>query len=179
MPKSPGSRRLHAFAAIALALPLAAAAQTATTNLGVSATVIKNCLVQATPVAFANYDPLITTGNIDATGTVRIRCTRGTTITSVALGNGTSTVVGTRSMAGPGTERLLYELFKPSAATAGAACNYTGASVWGDSGTGLFNPSGAAPTNLFRDYNVCGRLALNQDVPAGSYADTVTVTVNF
>jgi spore coat protein U-like protein len=50
--------------------------------------------------------------------------------------------------------------------------------VWGNSGAELLSPS-AAPSKATRDFTVYGRIPSNQDVPAGSYGDTVTATVNF
>ena len=50
--------------------------------------------------------------------------------------------------------------------------------MWGNSGAGLYSP-GAAPSKVARNFTVYGRVASNQDVPAGSYNDTVVATVNF
>lgn len=171
-------RRLMWLAALALGLPTAALGQTVGGTLNVNASVIKNCLVNTTAVNFPNYDPLISTGTVEAEGVVSVRCTRGTTIVSVALGAGSGTG-GVRSMGGPGGARLTYELYKPSDGTPNASCVYTGATVWGTSGANLFNPTGAAPTHQFRDYRVCGQMTRGQDVPEGSYTDSVAVTVTF
>jgi spore coat protein U-like protein len=50
--------------------------------------------------------------------------------------------------------------------------------VWGNSGGGLFTPA-TTPSFLARTYNVCGQVASGQDLPFGSYTDTVLATVNF
>jgi spore coat protein U-like protein len=50
--------------------------------------------------------------------------------------------------------------------------------VWGNSGTGLLSPV-AAPSKAARNFTVYGRVTSNQDIPAGSYSDTVVATVNF
>src|SRR5271169_1884903 len=65
---------------IALAFTLAAAAPvafagSATNPLTLSATVINNCSITTTPVAFGNYDPLSASPN-QASGTVVIACTK-------------------------------------------------------------------------------------------------------
>jgi spore coat protein U-like protein len=50
--------------------------------------------------------------------------------------------------------------------------------AWAASGSGILTPS-AATSKAARDFTVYGRIAGNQDVPAGSYADSVLATVNF
>jgi spore coat protein U-like protein len=50
--------------------------------------------------------------------------------------------------------------------------------VWNTSGSGLLSP-GAATSKAARSFTVYGRVAGNQDVPAGSYSDAVVATVNF
>ena len=62
---------------------------------------------------------------------------------------------------------LSYELYSDAART----------TVW-NTGAGLYNP-GAAPSKVARNFTVYGRVTSNQDVPAGSYNDTVVATVNF
>ena len=72
-----------AFALIALA-PAAFAASPQTANLNLSATVINNCTISTTPVAFGNYDPLSASPN-DNSGTVVITCTKNAA-TTITLG---------------------------------------------------------------------------------------------
>jgi spore coat protein U-like protein len=73
---------------------------------------------------------------------------------------------------------LAYELKKPTANTVGAGCPAFGAgAVWG-TGAGALTFT-AAPSSALRVYNVCGELAGAQDVPAGSYNDSVLATVTF
>ncbi|HUM14049.1 MAG TPA: spore coat protein U domain-containing protein, partial [Candidatus Nitrosotalea sp.] len=58
------------FGGLVLGMAAPAFAQTATANLGVSATVAKNCSISTTPVAFGAYDPIVTnaTNPLDGTG---------------------------------------------------------------------------------------------------------------
>jgi len=73
------------LAAIAfLATP--AFAGSATNPIGLSATVINNCTITTTPVAFGNYDPLSASVN-NASGTVAITCTKSAA-TTITLGDG-------------------------------------------------------------------------------------------
>ena len=59
-------------------------------------------------------------------------------------------------------------MYKDSARTA----------VWGDAGGALYS-AGAAPSKAPRAFTVYGRVPAGQDVPAGSYSDTIVATVNF
>lgn len=145
-------------------------AASATANLSVSATIVNNCTISTTPVSFSSYDPIGANANANAdngTGTVTITCTRGTTAT-IGLGPGSNASGTTRRMLNGTNNYLNYELYQGSDRTA----------VWGNSGAGLLSP-GPAPTKAPRTFNVYGRIFAGQDLPAGSYADTVQATVNF
>jgi spore coat protein U-like protein len=145
-----------------------AQAQT-TANLAVTATVIPRCIISAAPLAFSNYDPLVDheTTPRDATGSVTIRCTKGSNPT-VALDLGLTPAGSTRRMSNGGTEFLNYELYKEAART----------NVWGASGGAVVNP-GASTSLAPRTLTVFGRIAAAQDVATGNYSDTVVATVTF
>jgi len=167
-------RPVRALAAIAATTALVAAltprasAATATANLTVSATVTKNCTVSTSALAFGSYDPVVAnaSANLDGTGTVSVACTRGATAT-VGLGTGGSASGSTRRLNDGAGNFLNYELYSDSGRSA----------VW-NSGAGTLSLS-AAPSRASRDFTVYGRIAGNQDVPAGTYGDTVVATVNF
>jgi spore coat protein U-like protein len=144
-------------------------AASASASLTVSASVASNCTVSTTALAFGTYDPLVAnaTASLDATGTVTIACTKGAA-TTIALGLGGNASGATRRMADGSSNYLTYEMYQDSARS----------TVWGTSGAGLLTPP-AAPSKAARNFTVYGRIPSNQDVPAGSYADTVTATVNF
>jgi spore coat protein U-like protein len=150
-----------------------AVAATTTTTFAVSATVNANCLVSANPLNFNVYAP--NSGNVDASSTLSVRCTRNTAYT-VALSAG-STTGGTlaQRLLTNGTDTLQYNLYTTTART----------TVWGDgtastatvAGTGAGLAAAAAVT-----HTVYGRLVdstANQNVSPGSYADTITVTVTY
>ena len=145
-----------------------ALADTATTNLLVSALVVKACLVAATPLAFGTYDTL-GPGNSDNTATLTVTCTLGTSFT-VGLGAGSSTgaTVTTRAMTGLLGGHLSYGLFQNTSRTTN----------WGNT-PGTDTPAaivaGALPSLL----TVYGRVPARQSVAADAYTDTVVVTVNF
>jgi len=143
-------------------------AATATANLAVSATVTNNCTISTVALAFGSYDPVVANAstNLDGTGSVVVSCTKGSTAT-IGLGNGANYSSG-RRMGDGATNFLTYELYQDASR----------ATVWGNSGAGLLSPV-AAPSKAARTFTVYGRVTSNQDVPAGSYNDTVVATVNF
>jgi spore coat protein U-like protein len=145
----------------------AAQAATTTTTFPVTATVLKACVVSANPLPFGNYDPTATTP-VDATTTLSVLCTVGTSFT-VGLNAGTASgaTVTTRRMTN-GANTLGYALYQEAART----------NNWGNTpgtDTPLATTAPILPTTL----TVYGRLPASQNVPAGSYTDTITVTVNY
>jgi len=147
---------------------------TATANVAVSATVINNCTITTTPVAFGNYDPLSASAD-NASGTVVITCTKGAA-TTVTLANGNNFNV-TRRMT-DGTNFMNYELYQPPSTVPAAACSYAAPVRWGTAGVQIFTP-GAAPSKAGRTYNVCGQIPAGQDLAAATFNDSVVATVNF
>jgi spore coat protein U-like protein len=156
-------------AAMTAAFDTVASAATATANLGVSATVTNNCTISTAALAFGSYDPVVAhaSTDLDGTGTVIVACTKGATAT-IGLGLGSNASGSVRRMKDSGTNYITYELYKDASRS----------TVWGTSGGALLSP-GAAPSKAARNFAVYGRVASNQDVPAGSYNDTVVATVNF
>ena len=144
-------------------------AGSATANLQVSTTVSANCTITTATVAFPAYDPIVThsAANDDGTGTVTITCTKGTAAT-IGLGLGANASGSQMRMKDATTDYLNYALYQDSGR----------ATVWGNSGAGLLSPV-AAPDKNPRTFTVYGRIPSAQDVPAGSYTDTVVATVNF
>ena len=132
-----------------------------TAELTVSAEVSEVCNVTTSPVAFGVID-VTTAGNVDATGGFSVICTSGTAWTAAAsagLGTGASTAA--RKMA-DGANLLNYSLFTDS----DRSVNFVSAT-----GTG----SGAAQPNT-----IYGRVPSGQSgVPAGSYADSVTISLTY
>ncbi len=155
------------------------AAASATATLSVTVTVTNNCRISTASVAFGTYDPLLAnlTTPLTAAGNVTIACTQGTA-ESISLDLGASPSGAGRRMRGGGAFYVAYDLFQPSSTVAGAPCSYAGPTPWGPAGAQIFTPP-PAPSREARTYNVCGRIPAAQDVPAGSYADTVLATVNF
>jgi spore coat protein U-like protein len=160
-----------ALALVALA-PAAFAAGFAPADLGLSVTVINNCTIATTPVAFGNYDPLSASPN-QAHGTVVIACTRNS---APAITLGTGLHFTTNRQMSDGTNFMNYEIYQPLTNAVGAACAYT--ARWGTLVGETFTPTAPLDKNA-RSYNVCGQIPAGQDVAAAAFADTVVATVNF
>jgi len=161
------------------------ASAAATDNLTVSATVPQTCTISTTPVAFGSYDPTgaQSTADLPGAGTLLVTCTNGAGDTGIGATAITLTLDDggnfstTRRMAA-GTNYLGYELYQPTATTAGAACGAL-TQRWGTTGGEIFTPAIASWDGTQKTFNVCGNVPQAQNVPPGSYSDTVTATVNF
>lgn len=167
--------RRHSIAPVAAAVLLALAggaqAATKTTTFNVSANVASNCLISTTNLGFGAYTGV---AQLTGTSTVGVRCTNGTGYTvKLSAGNGGS--FAPRLMSDGASHSLQYNLYT-------TAANLV---VWGD-GTGSTGVQGATGTGLSNagnvDYTVYGTLpdnAVNQTAPVGSYADVITVSVDY
>ena len=148
----------------------ALAQSTASSNLSVTATVTANCTLSTSAVAFGSVNTLSGT-NVDATGGITVTCTSGTGWTATAnAGTGTGASLLTRRMTpATGTTTLNYSLYTTSART----------TVWGD-GTGTTGTIANSGTGAAQAIPIYGRVPSGQgSVPAGSYSDTVAVTVTY
>jgi spore coat protein U-like protein len=165
-----------ALALALVALAPAAFAGAATANLTLSATVINNCTISTTAVAFGSYDPLSGSAN-NASGTVVIACTKGAAA-SITLSDGLYFATN-RKMSDGATHTMNYEIYQPPNTTPGTACTYVSPQRWGTTaGVQTFTPA-ASPGVAARTFNVCGQIAAGQDLAAATFNDTVVATVNF
>jgi len=135
---------------------------------------LQSCNVSATAVTFGTYSPLSGSPN-DATGTITVSCQVlliGLFVSwTIALNSGSSGNYGARQMRS-GTNSLSYNLYTSAAHT----------SVWGD-GTGGTSLVSANPFLIVGsdnvNYTVYGRIPAGQDRAAGTYTDSITVTVTY
>jgi spore coat protein U-like protein len=169
------ARVLTAVVAAALGVGVAssAGAGTATQNLSVTASVTANCTISTAAVAFGAYDPVVTnaTAALNGTGTVSVTCTNGAT-TAITLGQGTFAGTGStdalpvRRLNDGGADYLSYTLYSDTGRT----------TIWGNtSGTSVAHTG----TGLLTAITVYGAVAAGQNVPPGSYTDTVVATITF
>jgi spore coat protein U-like protein len=155
------------FALSALLLPSAGRAVTTTTTFAVTATVLKSCVVSANPLSFGSYDPTSATP-LDASTTLSVLCTVGSSFTvGLNAGTGTGSTVTARKMTN-GANTLNYALYQEAAR----------ANNWGNTPGTDTPPATTAPV-LATALTVYGRIPAGQNVAAGGYTDTVTVTVNY
>lgn len=171
------SRLFLTLSCLAASSAAFAGASPQTATFQVTANVASSCTVSATDLAFGAYDPADAnaTAARDATGTVRVRCTRGTSTAVAALDQGANPATGStcasplRQMSDGGTLRLRYDIYQDAGR----------ATVWGcDPTNGLSIPtftSSLTPVTL----TTYGRIPAGQDAAIGSYTDTVQVSVTF
>jgi spore coat protein U-like protein len=148
-------------------LPILAGAALAAAALAAPA---EACTVSANGVAFGNYS-FSNPAPTDGVGTISLNCHRNTTSPVVAIDAGNSGSFSPRRMRN-GTRTLNYNLFTSASHSV----------VWGNgsSGTATVSPSGTVSGNsrLF-SVPVYGRIPAGQNAAAGSYSDTLMVTVTF
>lgn len=148
----------------------AAQAGTATANLDVSASIAANCTISTNPLAFGAYDPISTNAStpLTATGSIQTTCTNGASA-NITLDQGANPDTGStasvplRRMVN-GSNFMNYDLYSDSGDTT-TFDGTTGVNVTG---------TGAAV-----DTTVYGSVPAGQNLPTGSYADTVVATVTF
>jgi spore coat protein U-like protein len=153
---------------------LTASAATQVTNFNVTATVINNCIISSTNIAFGNYDPTATTA-VTAQGAVSAKCTLGDVV-SVGLnqgltpGTGSTAAVPVRQMIN-GANNLPYHIFTASGGT----------TEWGVGTVGTNEPVAQTSTSVLvpLTFITYGSLPAGTNVPAGSYSDTVIATVTY
>jgi len=157
-----------AFAGLVGALAAAGAAQAATSSgtFQVTASVLDTCTVSADDLNFGVYNPLSGSA-LEASSQLHVACTIATPY-SVALNAGTApgATVSSRKMV-KASDVLSYSLFRDP----------TRLLSWGQT-VGIDTVIGIG-TGLTTPISVYGRVPVSQNVPPGSYSDTVTVTVMY
>ena len=148
------------LAAALLAAPLVASAVDVKSTFDVSAKVLPVCAVAATNVVVASYDPSATVATTE-TGTITVTCTKRTPYTTTLISKNGWKLTG--STAG-NTEFLKYQIFQG-----------TGSTPWNDTS----GWSASAPSKNGVAYKATVSIEALQDVAIDTYADTVTVNVNY
>ncbi|AMO99842.1 spore Coat Protein U domain protein [Collimonas arenae] len=154
----PGLKWLAAGAM--LALPLSAQA------------LLADCTVAGSGVAFGSYaSPGSTTAT--GTGTVTVTCTGLGLLVSYTIqlsaGNGT---FATRLLKSGVTNALNYNMYTDTARTI----------VWGDGSAGTSTVSDSYLLSIgsnARNYTAYGLIPASQSKPAGTYTDTLTITITY
>lgn len=121
-----------------------------------------DCGASAIAVVFGNYD-VFSAVHLDSTGRIDVACTPGADYTiALSTGNGS---YGQREMLS-GAIVLDYNLYTNASRT----------TIWGD-GSGVTSNVGGSGVSA--SHTVYGRVPALQNKPAGSYADTIVVTVTY
>lgn len=153
-----------AVASLGFVASSVATAQTDTFQ--VTASVTASCSVTGADLAFGVYDPVSAT-DVDGTISLDVVCTNGSAY-DIGLdeGVGAGATVATRIMETVGGT-LNYSIYQNTQRT----------TVWGNTaGVDTVSDTGTGATQNFTAY---ARLFALQNAAAGSYADTVTVTITF
>jgi len=134
------------------------------------------CTATAVTLDFGIYVPTAAAPT-DGVGSVRVRCSLGGTgvlplLTSydIGLSAGHSGSTAVRQMRSSGN-RLDYNLYLDPARSR----------VWGEAGTAdeATVPYGTSLFGTWVQTDIYGRITARQNVPAGSYSDTITITVSY
>ena len=134
---------------------------------------LETCTATALPVAFGGYNPQTLTPT-DTTGQVTVSCVGVISISvnyTISLSTGGSGTFSPRKLVF-GSSKLNYNLYT----------NSSYSTVWGDGSGGTATVSdgyGLALLAVIRNYTIYARMPAAQNVPAGLYADAITVTVNY
>lgn len=121
------------------------------------------CTVSSTSIAFGGYNPFDSMPT-DSTAIVTVECE---TAYNIALSEGQAATFHPRAMAG-NADSLQYNLFTGS--------DYS--VVWGDGSSSTQMVSGPGETQPV-EHVIYGRIFAEQNALVGSYADTITVTLQF
>jgi len=150
-----------------LGLAATASAQTTTTTMTVSTTMSASCSVSASALSFGTSVPSPMTAAVDGRADITATCTNGRTYSiGLSAGGGANATEALRQMTGSGGGTVNYAIYSDAGFT----------TVWGNSGTSLVRQTGNGVAQSWPAY---GRMPLQTGVVAGTYTDSVTVTVTF
>lgn len=126
------------------------------------------CVVSTVGVSFGTYDTQSAAPG-DAVGALTINCPTGRPdlFATVSSGTGSSGNFNAREMVSPGS-MLQYNLFTDSTRT----------QIWGDGSSGSVTVT-VPVVSRWGSQNIYGRIPAGQLVTAGTYSDTVVVTVEY
>lgn len=157
-------------ATVAGVATFAAAQPAAAADLSATAVVTKNCDVASSSIDFGDIDSR-SSSNTDQASTVSVTCTKDVSFEVAAdkgAGGEAATITNRKMKNAGGTNFMDYALYTNSARSV----------IWGDGSTGNGTKLTGTGTGVAQTVDFYGRVPGGQtNVPAGSYSDTVVVTV--
>jgi spore coat protein U-like protein len=149
-----------------LATVSVAPAATTSTTFKVTSTVPDECAVSVSDLAFGNYSVPAGTA-VDGSTPLIVTCSGGTSY-EIALnaGTGSGASIAIRKMTS-GSNTLNYTLYRDAPRT----------QLWGQ--TAAADTVSGTGTGSVQSISIFGRIVASQAAAAGSYIDTITVTVTF
>jgi len=127
------------------------------------------CWSTITSVNFGTYD-IFSPAPTDSTGAVSIYCNQENFITISIGRSANSGSFNPRQMRlSTGTDLMDYNLYR----------DVSGSQIWGDGTGGAFIVSGAVARKGTANFIIYGRIPAGQDISAGIYMDTLTVTLTW
>lgn len=162
---------LSAAAAASVAFVPSGRAATLASSFNLSANVVASA--SATVSQHVSFGTVLVSGMTGVTGSVTITSTAGTSLT-VALDQGQNPSGSQRRMVSNG-QYMNYNLYQPNATGTAQA---SPAVPWGD-GTSLGASYTATGTGSAQTFNVYAEIPSGQNLYAGTYTDTITLTLSY
>ncbi|WP_038801929.1 spore coat protein U domain-containing protein [Burkholderia oklahomensis] len=148
------------------ATPCASQASAGTFPFTATATVVNDCFISATNVAFGATG--VIQSALTATGTISAQCTNGDAFV-IALNGGVSGSVAARTMQRTGgTDTVGYQLYLDAAHS----------TIWGDGTAGTSTATGTG-SGVSQSLTVYGQVPVQTTPVPGTYNDTITATITF
>jgi spore coat protein U-like protein len=133
-----------------------------------------DCNVNATGLNFGSYD-VFSPVPLSTTGTVRVDCNippqnpHAPLAVTISLSPGNAGTFAQRWMQSTGSDRLHYNLYTDASMS----------SIWGDGGgTSVVQSAFVTRDTPWQD-TIFGRIPARQNVRAGSYRDTIVITIDW
>jgi spore coat protein U-like protein len=129
------------------------------------------CTVSTTPVTFGSYD-VFSSSPLDAEGSITVLCNENpqpNVVVSIETSPNSGSFDPRMMKLIAGSDMLEYNFFTDTGRT----------QIWGDGSGSTFIQSNRVNKNRPWTQPVYGRIPPLQDASAGSYSETVTVTINW
>jgi spore coat protein U-like protein len=131
--------------------------------------VAAKCSISTTPVNFGSYD-VLSASSTDSSGAISVYCNSATYVTGSIGPSFNSGGFDPRQMRlTTGSELMDYNLYTDVVRT----------QIWGDGTGDTLTVSGTVPNKVTTNFTIYGRIPAGQDILAGLYTETLTVTISW